>query len=114
MGTAPIQFQPYIGRQPTREGIAKLVEEVLKEGVIDPFKTKWASSAVLVPKKDGSQRLNVTYRHRNAVSIIYTSPLPRMTDCIDSLGKAVVLTTLDENWVLKIPMRAGDQYKITF
>lgn len=61
---------------------------------IEPAFTKSASPAVLVPRKDGRLRFCVIYRHLNAVTVSDSSPVPRMDNCIDSLGRAAIFTTL--------------------
>ena len=78
-----------------REMVAKDVNKILNAGVIEPASTEWASPVVLVPKKDGSLRLCVDYRRLNAKTAADAHPLPRMDDCINSLGDAAVFTTLD-------------------
>jgi Reverse transcriptase (RNA-dependent DNA polymerase) len=49
------------------------------------------------------------------ITVPDTYPLPRMDECIDSLGDSVVFTTLDWNsayW--QIPVHPGDRDKTTF
>ncbi len=48
------------------------------------------SPVVLVPKTDGKSRFFVDYRKLNAKIIRDSYPIPRMDDCIDSLGGAKV------------------------
>ena len=48
-----------------------------------------------VPKKDGKLRFCVDYRRLNTMTVKDSYPLPRMDECIDSLGDASVFTTLD-------------------
>jgi hypothetical protein len=88
---------------------------MLKAGVIEPATSEWASPVVLVPKPDGSLRFCVDYRKLNAVRTRDTYPLPRMDECIDSLGDARIFSTLDCNsgyW--QIPVAPGDVEKTTF
>ena len=51
-----------------REKIAQLVNDMLKQQVIQPSSSAWASPVVLVPKKDGNLGLCVDYRKVNAVT----------------------------------------------
>jgi hypothetical protein len=63
--------------------------------VIEPAPCEWASPIVLVPKPHGSLRFCVDCRKLNAITVPDTYPLPRMDECIDLLGEAVIFTTLD-------------------
>ncbi len=70
---------------------------------------------VIVPKRDGSARFCVDYRKLNASTIRDAYPIPRMDDCIDSLGEAKIFTTLDCNsgyW--QIPIEESDRHKTAF
>eukprot|EP00171_Calliarthron_tuberculosum_P023710 IDg23710t1 len=69
----------------------------------------------LAPKKDGSLRFCIDYRRLNAVTKRDSYPLPRMDDCIDSLGTANIFTTLDANWgYWQLALRKEDQEKTAF
>ena len=63
-----------------REKIAQLVNDMLKQEVIQPSLSAWASPVVLVPKKEGNLHFCVDYRKVN----VY--PLPRVDDILDTLG----------------------------
>ena len=83
--------------------------------VIEPAQSEWASPVVMVTKKDGSPRFCVDYRKLNANTIRDAYPIPRMDDCIDSLGGASIFTTLDCNsgyW--QIPIMPEDRDKTAF
>jgi Reverse transcriptase (RNA-dependent DNA polymerase) len=88
---------------------------MLEAGVIEPASSEWASPVVLVPKPDGSLQFCVEYRRLNALTIRDSYPLPRMDECIDSLGDACVFTTLDCNsgyW--QMPVAPDDMDNTTF
>ena len=76
------------------EMVAKEVKKMLKARVTEPASTEWASPVVLIPKKDGSHRFCVDYRRLNSKTAANSYQLPRMDDCIDSLGDAAVFTTV--------------------
>jgi Reverse transcriptase (RNA-dependent DNA polymerase) len=114
-GSKPVHCQPYRAgaRAPSAE--KEEIDRMLAEQVIEPETCEWASPIVLVPKPDGSLRFCVDYRLVNAITVPNTYPLPRMDECIDSLGDAVVFTTLDCNsgyW--QIPVHPEDLDKTTF
>jgi hypothetical protein len=88
---------------------------MLSERVIEPATCEWDSPIVLVPKPDGSLRFFVDYRRLNAITVPDTYPLPRVDECIDSLGEAVVFTTMNCNsGYLQIPVHPEDRDKTTF
>ena len=70
---------------------------------------------LLAPKKDGNLRFCVDFRRLNALTIPDTYPLPRMEDCIDSLRKARLFTTMDALWgYWQVPIAERDLDKTTF
>jgi hypothetical protein len=114
-GAKPIHSQPYRAGNRARAAEKEEIEKMVAQGVIEPATCEWASPIVLVPKPDGSLRFCVDYRKLNAITVPDTRPLPRMDECIDSLGEAVIFATLDCNsgyW--QIPVHPADGEKTTF
>jgi len=73
-------------RQPLRrfppahvEAISDHVDNMLKQGIIEPASSPWASNVVLVKKKDGSLRCCMDYRQLNSVTRKNVYPLPVLT-----------------------------------
>eukprot|EP00170_Pyropia_yezoensis_P001204 contig_5367_g1208 len=56
---------------------------------------RWGAPVVIVPKKDQTTRFCIDYRRLNLVTKKDSYPIPRMDECIDSLGEATVFTTID-------------------
>jgi Reverse transcriptase (RNA-dependent DNA polymerase) len=57
----------------------------------------------------------VKYRKLNAITVPETYPLPRMDECIDSLGEAPMFTTLDcKSSFWQIPLYPIDMDKTAF
>jgi hypothetical protein len=96
-GAQPVHAQPYRAGTRARAAEQEEIQKMLAQDVIEPATCEWASPIMLVPKPDGSLRFCVDYRRLNAITVPDTYPLPRMDECIDSLGEAVVFTTLDCN-----------------
>jgi transposase InsO family protein len=114
-GAQPVHAQPYRAGTRARAAEREEIQKMLAQDVIEPATCEWASPIVLVPKPDGSLRFCVDYRRLNAITVPDTYPLPRMDECIDSLGEAVVFTTLDCNsgyW--QIPVDPADREKTAF
>ena len=87
----PVRRIPFAVRQE----VAKQLQKMQTDGVIQPSSSPWASAIVLVRKKDGTLRICVDYRHLNSVTKADTFPLPRIDDLLDQLGSAKYFTTLD-------------------
>ena len=114
-GTKPIRQAPYRQGHRGRDVQAEEISKMLEAGVIEPATSEWASPVVLVPKKDGSLRFCIDYRRLNAKTVADAYPLPRMDDCLDSLGDAGIFSTFDCNsgyW--QIPVAPEDRDKTTF
>jgi Reverse transcriptase (RNA-dependent DNA polymerase) len=68
-----------------------------------------------VPKPDGSQQFCVDDRRLNEITVPDTYPIPRMDECLDSLGEVVGFPTLYFNsGCLKIPVDPADREKTAF
>ena len=96
-GTKPIRSMPYRQGPAMRTKTEAKIRKMLDAGVIEPATSEWATPIVLVPKKDGSLQFCVDYRRLNAKTVPDAYPLPRIDDCLDSLGDAEIFTTLDCN-----------------
>ena len=114
-GSKPFRCQPYRAGPRSRQAEQDAVDGMISSGVISRSQSEWASPVVLIPKPDGSLRFCVDYRRLNAMTVRDTYPIPRMDECLDSLGEANVFTTLDCNsgyW--QIPVAEEDRPKTTF
>lgn len=65
--------------------IDKAIKELLKMGHIMPSSSPFASSVVLVKKKDGTMRMCIDYRALNKKTIKNRYPIPRIDGLIDEL-----------------------------
>ncbi|GFW40108.1 uncharacterized protein TNCV_5117911 [Trichonephila clavipes] len=59
-----------------RQEVNKQIEEWLNEGIIRPSSSEYASSIVMVKKKDGSSRMCIDYRKLNQKLVKDKFPLP--------------------------------------
>ena len=88
---------------------------MLLQGVIEPTTSQWASPTVLVPKTNGSLRFCVDYRKINTLTVKDTYPLPRIEECLESLGDAFLFSTLDcSSGYWQISVAKADQDKTNF
>ena len=73
------------------------IQKMLDAGVIRPSVSEWASSPVLIRKKDKTVRYCLDYRDVNAKTknVGCNWPLPSIDDCIDTLAGSQYFSTID-------------------
>ena len=69
----------------------------MKERIVQPSRSPWASSIVMVKKKDGSSRLCVDSRRLNDVTVKDAYLLPRIDELLDYLAGSKRFSCLDLN-----------------
>ena len=112
---SPVHLQPYRAGPKAREFEHDEVQRMLTDSVVEPAKSEWAAPVVIASKKDGTLRFCIDYRKLNDLTIKDSYPLPRIDECLDTLGHAKVFSTLDANsgyW--QIPVAEDDRHKTAF
>jgi len=97
--------------------IAKHIQDMLRNKIIETANSPWAAPVVLARKKDGTWRFCVDYRRLNQVTKKDSYPLPRIDDVVDALGgeNAKVFSTLDvASGYWHIPIADHDKEKTAF
>jgi hypothetical protein len=88
---------------------------MLKTGIIQPSQSEFASSVILVKKKDNTYRFCVDYRHLNALTVKTKFLVPIIDEFLDELSGAAWFTTLDLRVGFhQIRMNPQDQHKMAF
>jgi hypothetical protein len=98
-GTAPIYKTSFRMTTPELVELKEHIKELLEKGFIRPSSSPWGAPVIVVPKKDGTQRLCVDYRALNGVIIKNKYLLPRINDLFDQLCGVCVFS--------KIGLRSG-------
>ena len=91
----PIKQHAYRVNPTKRAALRDEVQYMLRNGIVKPSQSQWSSPCVLVPKADGSYRFCTDFRKVNAVTKSDSYPLPRIDDCIDSIGHARYVSKFD-------------------
>ena len=107
----PIKQHAYRVNPTKLAALRKEVQYMLHNGIVKPSQSQWSSPCVLVPKADGSYRFCTDFRRVNAVTKSDSYPLPRIDDCIDSIGHARYVTKFDllkGYWQVPLTTRARE------
>ena len=94
-GSDPIK-QPYRRFPlPMKQEINKEIEQMLRQGVIEPSASPWAAPLVPVRKKSGSLRLCIDFRALNEVTRKDSFPLPNIADAVGQFIDNEYFSSLD-------------------
>ena len=95
--------------------VRKCLNNWLKQGIIRPSKSPYASQVVIVRKKTGEIRLCVDFRKLNAISIRDSFPLPRVEEALQAVQAAVWFSSFDlAQGYLQMAMEQEDIEKTAF
>lgn len=75
------------------EAIDKQLTDMIRQDVIEPSASPWASNIVLAKKKDCTFRCCVDYRQLNDVTRKDAYPLPRTHSCLDAMAGSRFFST---------------------
>ena len=100
------------------------ISKWLRQGIIQPSVSPWASPVVLVKKKpidpdDPTEapkyRLCVDYRKLNKLTKTDSFPMPLVQDALDILGRSSYFSIIDlRSAFLQLPLHADDREKTAF
>ncbi|MGC8821243.1 MAG: reverse transcriptase domain-containing protein, partial [Fervidobacterium sp.] len=111
----PIRQAPRSIPLAKRDEVKNLIDEMERNGVIEPSSSPWSSPVVLVKKKDGTTRFCVDYRKLNDVTKKDSYPLPRIDDTLDTLAGSKWFSTLDlKSGYWQVDIEKSDREKTAF
>ena len=104
--TIPVQLQTEVH---------KCLDTWLKQGIIRPSRSPYASQVVIVRKKTGEIRLCIDFRALNAVTVRDSFPLPRIEEALQAVKSAMCFTSIDlAQGYLQLAMDEADIHKTAF
>ena len=88
---------------------------MLKQGIILPSAGLFSSPVLPVPKKDGSYKFYVDFRHLNAITLKSKFLVPIFDQLMDELAHAQWFSNLDLRVGFhQILLQPGEEHKTTF
>ena len=82
-GAAPIKQRYRRFAPPLQKEINQQLDKLLRQGIIEPSMSPWASPLVPVRKKNGKLRICVDFRAVNDVTKKDSFPLPCISDAVN-------------------------------
>ena len=95
--------------------VRKCLDTWLKQGIIRPSHSPYASQVVIVHKKTGEIRLCIDFRALNAATVRDSFPLPRIEEALQAVKSAMCFTSIDlAQGYLQLAMDKADIHKTAF
>eukprot|EP00253_Pinus_taeda_P002225 PITA_02225 len=94
-GIQAVITTPYRHPKAYRDEIERAIQELLALGHIQPSMIPFASSVVLVKKKDDTLRMCIDYRALNKKTLKNRYPIPRIDELMDELRGARFFSKID-------------------
>ena len=95
--------------------VQKCLDTWLRQGIIRPSKSLYASQVVIVRKKTSEIRLCVDYRKLNSIVVRDAFPLPRIDEALQAVHNCQWFTSFDlAQGYLQMPVEEADIPKTAF
>lgn len=112
---APVNSKPYRYSPLQKDEIECQVKDMIDSGLITPSMSPFASSVLLVKKKDGTWCFCVDYRKLNSVTVKSKFPMPVVDELLDELAGKQYFSKLDlRAGYHQIRMVEQDEFKTAF
>ena len=104
--TIPVQLQAEV---------CKCLDTWLKQGIIHPSQSPYASQVVIVHKKSGEICLCIDFCALNAITVGNSFPFPQIKEALQAVKAAVWFTSFDlAQGYLQLAMDEADIHKTVF
>ncbi|HKR06791.1 MAG TPA: reverse transcriptase domain-containing protein, partial [Bacteroidia bacterium] len=111
----PIKSKPRPIAPQFKEKVTQMIEQFLRQGVIEPSNSPWCSPITLVGKKDGTIRFCIDFRRLNSVTIKDAFPIPNIDSILASFANKKYFTSLDlYSGYWQIPLTDDAKQKTAF
>jgi hypothetical protein len=94
-GAKPIITTPCRHPKKFKDEIEKAIKELLETGHIRSSTSPFASSVVLVKRKDGTMQMCIDYRELNKKTIKNMYPISRIDELLDELHVSLYFSKID-------------------
>lgn len=91
----PVCHRPYRMSESEKLATRQIVDDLLRNGIIQESNSAYASPVLLVDKPSGEKRMCVDYRSLNKITVKEKYPMPIVEDLIDKLRGCKCYTSLD-------------------
>ena len=117
-GAQPVHKLPYRQSPQMRQEMDKIIQNHLRQGIIEPTTSgEWASRAFLFKKQGGGYRMVANYRDRNAQTITQFLGVSHVDETLDEVGakNPTIFSCLDlEQGFHQVPIAEEDRDKTAF
>lgn len=119
-GASPVNIRPYRVAEGHRLEIERQVGSLAAQGLVRRSVSQWNSPLLLVKKRtdEGCEkkwRLCVDYRKVNEITVKVVTPIPRISDILEKLGRSQWYSSLDmASGYWQILIRDKDRCKTAF
>lgn len=111
----PVMYRPYRLSHHERHKVRDMVDDLVKNDIVQESDSNYASPILLVRKKNGESRLCVDYRALNDKTVKDKYPLPLIDDQLSNLSGNKLFITLDlASGYYQIPMGEESRHLTAF
>ncbi|BFY99110.1 hypothetical protein BsWGS_02150 [Bradybaena similaris] len=91
----PIRVKPYVIPEHYKEKVEAEIKELERLQIIQRSNSSYASSMVVIRKKDDTLRICIDYRKLNQVTVTDAEPIPGADELISNMSLSSLFTKLD-------------------
>ena len=111
----PVRRKPYPIPHALRGKVQEEIDSMIKQKIIEPSDSPYASPLVIVKKSDGTDRYCVDYRYVNAKTVFDSEPVPDQSEIFAKLAKDKYFTKIDlSKGYWQIPMKEEAKHITAF